>query len=277
MNKSDRYLKQDIINILDDGQYDKNPRPKYKDGTPAHTYFVTHNVRTYDLSKDEFPITTLRPIAWKSAIKEMFWIYQQESNNLDDLHKLGVHAWDDWEVRETGTIGQRYGATIKKYNIFKRRVLDDILADPYGRYHVANMWQESDFKESEGLKPCAYETIWSVRGEYLDMCLVQRSGDMLVASGAGNWNEVQYAALLMMVARHTGYKSGKFTHIVVNEQIYGRHYKQAHELLERKASRKTPKLIMNTDKSNFYDFTIDDFELVDYEPCKPQIKLELGI
>ena len=159
-----------------------------------------------------------------------------------------------------------------------KRVLEDIKKDPYGRYHIMNLWQEDELQSSDGLKPCAYETIWTVRGNYLDMFLNQRSGDMLVASGAGNVNEVQYAALLMMVARDTGYEPGKFTHMVVNEQIYDRHIENAKELLDRQSdTSKVPVMKLNKDKTGFYDFTIDDFELIDYEPIKPNLKFELGV
>lgn len=152
-----------------------------------------------------------------------------------------------------------------------------------------SLWQEDDFKESDGLMPCAYETIWNVRGEYLDMVLIQRSGDMLTASGAGGVNEVQYACLLLMIAKTTGYKPGIFTHFVANEQIYDRHIDAAKELLKRADSQS---LIMNDRKQyefqpvlmefnpksdDFYEFTIDDFKLIGYEPIRPQLKLELGI
>lgn len=277
---ADEYLKSDIKNILNKGQKDENPRPKYEDGTPAYTYFVTHNVRTYDLSKGEFPVTTLRPIAWKSAIKEILWIYQDASNNLNVLeNKYNIHWWNSWESQNfPGTIGNRYGHTVARYDLMNKRVLEDIKKDPYGRYHIMNLWQEDELQSSDGLKPCAYETIWTVRGNYLDMFLNQRSGDMLVASGAGNVNEVQYAALLMMVARDTGYEPGKFTHMVVNEQIYDRHIENAKELLNRQSDiSKVPVMKLNKDKTNFYDFTIDDFELIDYEPVKPNLKFELGV
>lgn len=279
MNKADKYLIRDIQEIRENGCKDINPRPKYSDGTPAHTYFITHNIRSYDLSKGEFPITTLRPIAWKSAIKEMFWIYQDQSNDLELLRKkYNVKAWDAWESKEMpDTINKRYGYTVKKYDLLNKRVLDDIQKDPYGRYHILNLWQEADLMSGDGLKPCAYETVWSVRGEYLDMFLNQRSGDMLVASGAGHWNEVQYAALLLMIAKHTGYKPGKFTHFVANEQIYDRHLDQAEELSKRNGSELNPMLVLDTDKTNFYDFTIDDFVMKNYEPCKPQLYFDLGI
>lgn len=291
MTSADLYLSHDIKHILEDGCKDQNPRPKYKDGTPAHTYFVTHNIRQYDLSKGEFPIILLRPIAWKSAIKEILWIYQKKSDSLDILrNEFGIKYWDDWESKNyPGTINS-YGSIINKYDLFNKRVLNDIKENPYGRYHVCSMWQEEVFNKPDfdGLKPCCYETIWTVRGEYLDMFLNQRSGDMLTASGAGGVNEVQYAALLMMVARHTGYKPGKFTHFIANEQLYDRHLEQANELLNRFENMrqdeffhdkyyKTPQLKLNENKKNFYDITIDDFEMVNYEPIKPQITLELGI
>lgn len=289
MNLADELLIRDIKHILKDGCKDQNPRPKYKDGTPAYTYFVTHNIRQYNLSHDEFPICTLRPIAWKSAIKEILWIYQDQSNSLDILNnKYNNKVWNDWESKDIpGTIGCRYGHTVKEYDLMNN-LLTDIAENPYGRYHIMNLWQEEEFKRSDGLKPCAYETIWSVRDDYLDMLLMQRSGDMLVASGSGGYNEVGYAALLMMVARHTGYKPGKFTHFIVNEQLYDRHLEQVEELLNRFKHMeqdeffhdkyyKTPQLKLNENKKNFYDITIDDFEMVDYEPIKPQITLELGI
>lgn len=291
MTSADLYLSHDIKHILEDGCKDQNPRPKYKDGTPAHTYFVTHNIRQYDLSKGEFPIILLRPIAWKSAIKEILWIYQKKSDSLDMLrNEFGIKYWDDWESKNyPGTINS-YGSIINKYDLFNKRVLNDIKENPYGRYHVCSMWQEEVFNKPDfdGLKPCCYETIWTVRGEYLDMFLNQRSGDMLTASGAGGVNEVQYAALLMMVARHTGYKPGKFTHFIANEQLYDRHLEQANELLNRFENMrkdeffhdkyyKTPQLKLNENKKNFYDITIDDFEMINYEPIKPQITLELGI
>ena len=281
MTSADLYLSHDIKHILEDGCKDQNPRPKYKDGTPAHTYFVTHNVRQYDLSKGEFPITTLRPIAWKSAINEILWIFQDQSNDLKLLNeKYNIEIWNDWESKDIpGTIGCRYGHTVKEYDLMNN-LLTDIIENPYGRYHIINLWQEEEFLRSDGLKPCAYETIWTVRGEYLDVYLNQRSGDMLVASGAGGWNEVQYAALLMMVAKHTGYKPGKFTHAVINEQIYDRHVDATNKLLQRfdnADKNNNVKMKFNPKSNNFYDFTIDDFEMVNYEPIKPQITLELGI
>ena len=295
ITKADAYMKDNIMDILNNGYLDVNPRPKYKDGTPAHTISVNHVMRSYDLSIGEFPICTLRPMAWKTGIKEIFTIYQKPTNNLEEMREMGVNWWDDWDIGD-GTIGQRYGATVKRYDLINN-LIDSIQKDPYGRRKVVSLWQELDLHETIGLAPCAFQTIWNVRNdgngkEYLDMCLIQRSGDMLTASGAGGINEIQYAALLIMIARHCGYEAGVFTHFVANEQIYDRHKEAADEMLYRfdeKAlfewdnleelmdNRKTPKLILNPDKNNFYDMTIDDFTMINYEPMKPQLKLELGI
>lgn len=289
MNLADTYMNRDVRNILKNGYKDVNPRPKYEDGTPAYTYSVNHIIRKYDLSKGEFPILTLRPIAWKTGIKEIFTIYQNPTNVISKMEDMGVHWWNPWDIGD-GTIGQRYGATVKRYDLINN-LIKDIQTDPYGRRKVMSLWQENDLRETDGLAPCAFLTIWNVRNdkdgnEYLDMCLIQRSGDMITASGAGSMNEVQYAALLMMIARHTGYKAGVFTHFVANEQIYDRHIKQAEELKNRYYYEvlhntnlvcKTPMLILNPEKTNFFEMTIDDFSIINYEPIKPQIKLELGI
>ena len=286
MTKADVFMRINIEHILGNGYKDINPRPHYEDGTPAYTYSVNHVLRQYDLSKGEFPICTLRPMAWKTAIREIFTIYQKPTNNLTKMREAGVTWWDSWDIGD-GTIGQRYGATVSRYDLINN-LIKDIQNDPYGRRKVISLWQETDLRETPGLAPCAFLTIWNVRGEYLDMCMIQRSGDMLTASGAGGINEIQYAALLMMIARHTGYKPGVFTHFVANEQIYDRHMVAANEMLKRaktlvksmKTATETifnPRLILNETKKNFYDITIEDFEMIDYYPMKPQLKLELGI
>lgn len=287
-NVADIEMSRSIRDILLHGYKDVNPRPKYKDGTPAHTISVNHVLRKYDLSRGEFPICTLRPIAWKTGIKEILTIYQKPTNKLSEMEAMGVNWWGDWDIGD-GTIGQRYGATVSRYDLINR-LLEDLKNDPYGRRKVVSLWQETDLRETPGLAPCAFLTIWNVRndhegGEYLDMCLIQRSGDMLTASGPGCINEVQYAALLMMVARHCGYEPGVFTHFVANEQIYDRHEEQARAMLNRwndlakgwGDDEPVPMLILNDEVKNFYDISVDDFQMIDYEPIRPQLKLELGI
>ena len=281
MTKADTYLVSDINNILENGYKDVDPRPKYEDGTPAHTISVNHVMRKYDLSKGEFPISTLRKQAWKTGIREIFTIYTRPTNDLKEMAEAGVTWWDPWDIGD-GTIGQRYGATVKRYDLINN-LIADIKKDPYGRRKIMSLWQEKDLRETAGLAPCAFLTIWNVRGGFLDMCMIQRSGDMLTASGAGGINEIQYAALLMMVARATGYEAGVFTHFVANEQIYDRHIDNAHELLRRagelKDNGKIPHLVLNKEKDcDITSITIDDFRMVDYEPVEgPKLIFELGI
>lgn len=292
-NYADNEMQCLIRDILHIGFKDVNPRPKYADGAPAHTISVNHRMRKYDLSKGDFPICSLRPIAWKTAIKEILTIYQKPTNKLSEMEAMGVNWWGDWDIGD-GTIGQRYGATVSRYDLINN-LIKDIQNDPYGRRKIVSLWQETDLRETPGLAPCAFLTIWNVGNdndghEFLDMCLIQRSGDTLTASGPGCINEVQYAALLMMIARHCGYEPGVFTHFVANEQIYDRHMDQARAMLTRYGKREhyyrsnmcddldnKPMLVLNPEKKNFYDITIDDFEMVGYEPMKPQLKLELGI
>ena len=206
------------------------------------------------------------------------------------MEDMGVKWWNDWNIGD-GTIGHRYGYTVKKYDLINN-LINDIKTNPYGRRKIVSLWQENDLRETDGLAPCAFLTIWNVRGEYLDMCLIQRSGDMLTASGAGGVNEVQYACLQMMIAKATGYKVGKFTHFVANEQIYDRHVDAANELINRADAHKLKistsnghydykfepvKMNFNPKSDNFYDFSIEDFSIENYNPITPNLKLELGI
>ena len=280
MTKADKYLVSDIRNILENGYKDIDPRPKYEDGTPAHTISVNHVMRKYDLSKGEFPVCTLRHQAWKTGIREIITIYTKPTNVLSEMAEMGVTWWTPWDIGD-GTIGQRYGATVKRYDLINN-LIADIKKDPYGRRKIMSLWQETDLRETKGLAPCAFLTIWNVRDKYLDMCMIQRSGDMLTASGAGGINEIQYAALLMMVAKTTGYEPGVFTHFVANEQIYDRHIDNANEMLRRaetvKDDAKAPYLVLNKESGcSINDITVDDFEMKDYDPITPNLKFELGI
>lgn len=275
--KADLIFKDNLKRIMEEGCWDENPRPKYLDGSPAHSKFITQVFESYDISKGELPIATLRPIAWKSAIKEVLWIYQYQTSDLEVLEdELGIKWWRSWEVGNTNTIGQRYGATVKKYVLIDR-LLYNLKTNPYSRRHVMSLWQENDFDESDGLLPCAFQTLWSVRNidgeKYLDCTLTQRSSDYAVA---GHVNMIQYVALQMMIAHECGFKVGKFTRYTQNLHIYCRHQKQVNELLKREPSDVQPILKLNAECKRFYDITIDDFELLNYNP-QPQLKFELGV
>ncbi|HHG8124884.1 TPA: thymidylate synthase [Streptococcus pneumoniae] len=279
MTKADTIFKENIERILKEGVFSEQARPKYKDGTVANSKYVTGAFSEYDLSKGEFPITTLRPIAIKSAIKEVLWIYQDQSNSLEVLNdKYNVHYWNDWEVGDTGTIGERYGAVVKKHDIINK-LLKQLETNPWNRRNIISLWDYQSFEETDGLLPCAFQTMFDVRrvdGEiYLDATLTQRSNDMLVAH---HINAMQYVALQMMIAKHFGWKVGKFFYFINNLHIYDNQFEQAQELLRREPSNCQPRLVLNVpDGTNFFDIKAEDFELVDYDPVKLQLKFDLAI
>ena len=279
MTKADIVFKEYIRKIMEEGVWSEQARPKYKDGRTANSKYITGAFMEFDLAKGEFPITTLRPIAIKSAIKEMLWIYQDQSNSLDVLEeKYNVHYWNDWEVGDSRTIGQRYGAVVKKHDI-TNKILKQLEANPWNRRNIISLWDYDAFEETDGLLPCAFQTMFDVRrvdGEiYLDATLTQRSNDMLVAH---HINAMQYVALQMMIAKHFGWKVGKFFYFINNLHIYDNQFEQAEELLRREPSDCRPHLVLNVpDGTNFFDIKPEDFELVDYDPVKPQLKFDLAI
>ncbi|EFX39046.1 thymidylate synthase [Streptococcus parasanguinis ATCC 903] len=279
MTKADTIFKEYIRKIMEEGVWSEQARPKYKDGRTANSKYITGAFMEFDLAKGEFPITTLRPIAIKSAIKEMLWIYQDQSNRLDVLEdKYNVHYWNDWEVGNSRTIGQRYGAVVKKHDI-TNKILKQLEDNPWNRRNIISLWDYEAFEETEGLLPCAFQTMFDVRrvdGEiYLDATLTQRSNDMLVAH---HINAMQYVALQMMIAKHFGWKVGKFFYFINNLHIYDNQFEQAEELLRREPSDCQPHLVLNVpDGTNFFDIKPEDFELVDYDPVKPQLKFDLAI
>ena len=283
MLKADKYHNEILERILSTGFMDINPRPRYADGTPAHTKSINHVSLTYDLSKGEFPMITLRPIAIKKAIGEILWIYQDQSTDLNLLKdKYGITWWDSWDIGNR-TIGSVYGATVREYDLMNK-VLDGLKENPDSRYHIINLWQYAEFEKKYGLKPCAFMTMFNVvhkkNGDYLDMVLVQRSSDFIVS---GTINQMQYVALQMMVARHCGLKLGQFTWVGVNVQIYDRHVEQAREMITRSSiANCSPRLVLNPNKTDFYSFTVDDFSMEDYPLNKikeqnPQLQFEIAI
>ena len=255
---------------------DRNPRPRYKDGTPAHSKFITQVFEKYDLSKGEFPITTLRNTAIKTGIKEILWIYQKQTSSLVVAHEMGINWWDEWDIGD-GTIGQRYGETIRRYKLMDK-LLDGLEKDPFSRRHIIDLYQYHDLNESNGLHPCAFQTIWSVRGVdndmFLDLTLTSRSNDYIMA---GFINKIQYVSLQMMVAGHLDYKIGNFSHLTQNVHVYDRHFDAVDEILNRTELNIQPQLILKKNK-NFYEYKIDDFIITNLDGIKKlQSKLELAI
>ena len=265
INYGDKMHKLVINEIITNGTLDSCPRAVYKDGEPANSVFITPKLLSFDIMNNENPMITLRPIAWKSAIKEMLWIWQDQSNDLKLLReKYNIHWWNNWALGDD-TIGSCYGYTVRKHNLIDN-LLNDIKVNPFGRRHIASLWQEEDFKNPHALKPCAFMIICTPRDMHLDknvldMTLVIRSSDFCTA---GVINMIQYMALQYMIARHCDMIPGKFNCFIQNAHIYCRHLDAAKELLKRKTIECSPKLVLNPDKHNFYDITYTDFELIDY-------------
>ena len=274
MIKADKYYIENLKKILEENNKDREARPKYKDGVEANSLFITQVFEEYDLSKGDFPITTLRNTAIKTGINEILWIYQDQDSNLTTAHNRGIMWWDEWNIGN-GTIGQRYGATVRKWDLLNN-VLKSLKDEPFSRRHIINMLQESDLKQTNGLYPCAYETMFSVRevntDMFLDMTLNQRSNDYIVA---GYINKIQYVALQMMIASHLGYKVGKFCHFIQNLHIYDRHIDAAKEILERDPLEQQPTLELKSGL-DFYSIKLEDFKISNIKGIQ-KIKSELEI
>ena len=256
--------------IIDNGYSTEGEkvRPKWEDGTYAYTIKRFGVVNRYDLSK-EFPAITLRKTYVKSAIDELLWIWQKKSNNVHDLKS---HIWDSW-ADENGSIGKAYGYQLGVKHKYKEGMMDqvdrliyDLKNNPYSRRMLTNIYVHQDLSEMN-LYPCAYSMTFNVTGDRLNAILNQRSQDVLAAN---NWNVVQYAVLVHMLAQVTGFKPGELVHVIADAHIYDRHIPIVKELITR-PTHPAPKLYMNPDVKDFYDFTLDDFRIEDYE-TGPQIK-----
>jgi thymidylate synthase len=176
MNKTDNYIRETLLEILEEGQWDKNPRTKWEDGTPAHSKFITQKVFQYDISKGDYPITTLRTTALKGAFHDIEAIYIKQTNILEEMHPSIQPWWKDFVVgnmckfikNKTITyqaIGQTYGHTVKRYKLVNK-LLKGLEENPFGRRHKMNLWQEQQvIDDPKALEPCAGLTLWSVKEE----------------------------------------------------------------------------------------------------------------
>ena len=276
MSKADELFIKTCRDIIDNGWWDTDVdvRPKWLDGTPAHTVKKFCIVNRYDLTK-EFPIISLRRTAFKSAIDEILWIWQKKSNNVNDLNS---HIWDSW-ADETGSIGKAYGYQLGVKHKYKEgefdqvdRVLYDLKHNPQSRRIMTNIYVHQDLNEMH-LYPCAYSMTFNVSGDTLNGILNQRSNDVLTAN---NWNVVQYAILLHMFAQVSGLKVGELVHVIADAHIYDRHVPLVEKILDN-PQYPAPKLWINPEVKNFYDFTVDDFKLEGYEYNKLEDKIEVAV
>ena len=252
MSAADTQYLRIIEDILDHGYYANNR-------TGIATYKLPHQVMQFNLA-EEFPILTTKFVAFKTAIKELLWIWQMQSNDVRQLQAMNVKVWDEW-MREDGTIGQAYGYQIAKYKQLDN-LLDMLKNDPQSRRMIVTLWNIEDLPDM-ALQPCAYETLWDVTDGRLNCMLVQRSGDM----GLGvPFNTAQYAALVHMIAHVSGLQPGLFTHVINNAHIYENHVEALRTQLERKQEAlEAPVLRLNKDIKNFYDFKPEDITLDGYE------------
>ena len=291
--KADEYVIKTLNYILDSdiGSLDIKPRAHWKDGAPAHAISANHIGHEYDLGEDS-PFMTLRPTSYKSAIGEILWIYRDASNNLDELKdKYNITWWDSWDIGNR-TIGACYGEAVRRYDLLNN-LIKDIYENPDGRRHIMSLWQEADFKEPHGLKPCCYQTTWKVRHkddqDYIDWCLFQRSSDFIVS---GNINTLQYIALGYMIVAHLNYmygkeqyKVGRFCHFIDNCHIYDKHIDQAKELIARKPFEYKHRNDMprfEVEPQDIWKIKVDDIKVVNYDrdaiaKINPQMKFEVAI
>ena len=276
MSIADKIFIDMCRDILDNGVWDTNlpVRPKWLDGTPAHTIKKFCIVNRYDLSK-EFPIITLRRTAFKSAVDEILWIWQKKSNNVKDLSS---HIWDSW-ADESGSIGKAYGYQLGVKHTYPEgefdqvdRVLYDLKHNPSSRRIMTNIYNFQDLHEMH-LYPCAYSMTFNVTDGKLNAILNQRSQDTLTAN---NWNVVQYAVLVHMFAQVSGLKVGELVHVISDAHIYDRHVPIVEKILQNNQFN-APKLWINPEIKDFYDFTVKDFKLEGYEFTPLEDKIEVAV
>ena len=270
MSKADKLFVNMCEKILTEGfsTEGETVRAHWEDGSPAYTIKTFGVVNRYDLS-EEFPALTLRPTAIKSAMDEILWIWQRKSNNI---HDLKPHIWDEWADKD-GSIGKAYGYQMaKKYKFAQGEMdqVDNVLwqlkNQPQSRRIMTNIYNFADLSEMN-LEPCAYSMTFNVTGSRLNAILNQRSQDILAAN---NWNVVQYSILLMMFAQVCGLESGELVHVISDAHIYNRHVPVIEELI-RRPQYPAPKVSLNPEIRDFYDFTTADITVEDYQ-TNPQVK-----
>ena len=276
MSRADEIYRATCLDILENGFWDTDlqVRPKWADGTPAHTVKKFGVVNRYDL-REEFPIMTLRRTYWKSAIDEILWIWQKKSNRLDEL---GSHVWDEW-AQPDGTIGKAYGYQLGVKHQYPEgefdqvdRVLYDLKHNPASRRILTSIFNHADLHEM-ALAPCAYSMTFNVTGNTLNAILNQRSQDMLTAN---NWNVCQYAALVHMFAQVSGLQVGELVHVIADCHIYDRHVELVKKMLDN-PTFEAPKFVVDPSVTDFYAFTKDSFKMVDYQCNKFDYEIPIAI
>ena len=264
MSRADEIFIQNCRDILENGVWDtdREVRPRWEDGSPAHTVKKFGVVNRYNL-REEFPLLTIRRTYWKTCLDELLWIWQMKSNNIHDLRG---HIWDEW-ADENGSIGKAYGYQLGVKHHYPEgdmdqvdRVIFDLKNNPASRRIMTNIYNFADLSEM-ALYPCAYSMTFNVSGNTLNAILNQRSQDMLAAN---NWNVVQYSMLVMMMAQVAGLEAGELIHVIADAHIYDRHVPIIEEMIKN-APLPAPKVSLDPDVKDFYKFTRDSFTVEGYE------------
>ena len=247
----EQYLKI-VGNVIRNGDYSQNR-------TGIATYKLPHQMMQFDL-EEEFPILKTKKVAFKTAIRELFWIYRDQSNDVTRLQEQNVHIWDEW-VDENNTIGKGYGYQIAQFKQIDH-LIDSLRSDPQCRRMIMDMWNIQELPEMT-LLPCCFMTLWDVSFGRLNCMLIQRSGDL----GLGiPFNTTQYAVLVHLLAQVTGLKPGLFTHMINNAHVYENHIEVLNgQIAKLPQAFAAPVLWINPQIRDFYDFTIDDVRLENYQ------------
>ena len=276
MSRADELFIQNCRDILSNGVWDTDQivRPKWEDGTPAHTVKKFGIVNRYNL-QEEFPILTLRRTYWKTAVDELLWIWQKKSNNI---HDLNAKIWDPW-ADETGSIGKAYGYQLGVKHHYPEgdmdqvdRVLYDLTHNPASCRIMTNIYNFQDLHEMN-LYPCAYSMTFNVSGNVLSAILNQRSQDMLAAN---NWNVVQYSVLVHMMAQAAGLIPGELVHVIADAHIYDRHVPIIEKIIANDP-KAAPSFSVDPSVKDFYAFTRDSFKVEGYDPHPFTDKIPVAI
>lgn len=274
LTKYDYYYLSIANKILSEGEMRDNR-------TGIKAISLPHVCITIDLEEDGFPILASKFVGFKTAIKELLWIWQMQSNDVRKLQDMNVHIWDEW-MQEDGTIGKAYGYQLAKYKQVDN-LIKTIKEDPTSRRMITTLWNIEDLPEM-ALQPCAFQTLWNINKGKLNCMLTIRSNDWFLGNP---FNVAQYAALVHMIAQVTNYKPGRLTVCINDAHIYENHIPQIQEQLGLVDMNEMfdafitdrfckPKLVLNEDIKDFYDFTIDDIKLDGYIPG-PKIKAEVAV
>lgn len=279
MSLADRYFKEQVDIISQTGFNDKDylVRPHWEDGTPAHTIKTFCDVRRYDLEK-EFPILTIRNAPFKTSVKEVLWMFQKKSNNVNDLD---CKIWDAW-ADENGSIGKTYGYVVGETYDYPEGNMDQIdyviyqlKNNPMQRRIIMQLWKP-EYQKGCGLPPCLCSYYFDVSNDRLNCMVVMRSGDVLAAAGAGEADTIEAALLVHMLAQCCGYQVGELVMVVNNLHIYDRHLEMCKTICKN-TEYDAPKLWINPEITDFYQFTTDDFKLTDYQYTKLGRRIPVAI